>query len=216
MAISAHNNVSWPSVCIFESDKETGNPFSNNTYSPFIIFSFICFETFRPILSHTLVTGEWFSLSYILLIALYECSSKILDCCLAIWLVPVSVSGIAITPGDLPRADILWEMYSRNYGTICCATELAKAAWSKPWVSWKDVASFWGTWWLLKSSRLTTPEEWGVCRSLAFEVGESFFLRFTLGLVYGLLETRCVLPIVCVWQSEKLQKLLLKYYTSTQ
>jgi hypothetical protein len=34
----------------------------------------------------------------------------------------------AITPGDLPRADILWEMYSRNYGTICCATELAKAA----------------------------------------------------------------------------------------
>jgi hypothetical protein len=115
---------------------------------------------------------------YILLIALYECSSKILDCCLAIWLVPVSVSGVAITPGDLPRADILWEMYSRNYGTICCATELAKAAWSKPWVSWKDVASFWGTWWLLKSSRLTTPEEWGVCRSLAFEVGVSFF-KFT-------------------------------------
>jgi hypothetical protein len=48
---------------------------------------------------------------------------------------PVSLSdsnmqtlGQDTLPGDLPRADILWEMYSRNYGTICCATELAKAA----------------------------------------------------------------------------------------
>jgi hypothetical protein len=73
--ILASSMSKWPSwpitmcldlvVCMFESDKETGNKFSNSTYSSFIIFPFVCFETCRPILSHTLVTGEWVSLSSI-------------------------------------------------------------------------------------------------------------------------------------------------------